>query len=358
MRPEILVTLRRCVKKKGVGQGEKRVHPIEAPGSMEGLRDERDRRKKRRRLWCRPRTRRRAWAVFLAFCFASAAIAFLGPEPPEPVARVEAPESGAAPVPPVVGGGLETRLSQFASVSPGEYGVAVFDARTGRTAEVSAGREFQAASLAKLPVMLALYKEAADGGLDLDEEITMLPGDMTAEGAGVLHTYPAGYEVTLRECAEYLMKESDNTAWLMLERRLGEERVSAELSELGLDPDDYESRVTTPEDVMHMLRAISDPGYTKPSLSEEMLGMMTGTAYEERLPEPLPDDVRVAHKVGTLGDTYSDAGIVFDEGAGNPAGDGYYIVVIASGVEEGVAEEAMRRISLATHEALRPGHAD
>jgi beta-lactamase class A len=100
-----------------------------------------------------------------------------------------------------------------------------------------------------------------------------------------------------------------------------------------------------------MLRAIADPEYTSPALSEEMLGMMTGTSYEGRLPEPLPDDVRVAHKVGTLGDTYSDAGIVFDE---NAEASGYYIVVISSGVEEGVAEEAIRRMSLATHEALRP----
>ncbi len=293
------------------------------------------------------------WMVFLAFCAVSAAMAFFGSEPPETVARVESPVSGATPVPPVVGGGLEARLSQIASVSPGEYGVAVFDARSGRTAEVAGGREFEAASLAKLPVLLALYSEAADGGLDLDEKISVLPGDMTSEGAGILHTYPAGHRMTLRECAEYLMKESDNTAWLMLERRLGEERISAELAELGLDPADYESRTIAPEDAMLMLRAIADPAYTKPSLSGEMLDMMTGTAYEDRLPEPLPEDVRVAHKVGTLGDTHSDAGAVFDEDAGNPAEDGYYIVVIYSrhlrrrgGVrgEEGDPEDVSRNL--------------
>lgn len=331
------------------------MHSSEAPGSMEDRRAERHRRKKRRRLWRHARTRRHAWTVFLAFCFASAVIAFLGSEPPGTIARVEAPESGATPVPPIPGGGLEARLSQFASVSPGDYGVAVLDVRTGRTAEVDAGREFEAASLAKLPVMLALYREAAGGGLDLDEKISMLPGDVTAEGAGVLHTYPVGLRMTLGECAEYLMKESDNTAWLMLERRLGKKRVSEELSELGLDPDDYESRVTTPEDVMLMLRAVADPGYTSPSLSEEMLGMMTGTAYEDRLPEPLPEDVRVAHKVGSIGETHSDAGIVLDESSGAP---GYYIVVIASGVEESAGEEAIRRMSLATHESLRPEFAE
>jgi beta-lactamase class A len=254
---------------------------------------------------------------FLAFCaFSVAAMALFGSEPPETVARIEAPVSRATPVPPMVGGSLEERLSQLASVSLGEYGVAVFDARSGRTAEVSAGREFEAASLAKLPVMLALYSEAAGGDFDLDEKTSILPGDMTVEGAGVLHTYPAGYRMTLRECAKYLIKESDNMAWLMLERRLGGDALLA----------DYESRTTAPEDAMLMLRAIAVPIYTKPSLSGEMLDMMTGTAYEGRIPEPLPEDVRVAHKVGTLGDTHSDAGIVFDEGSGgseSPVEPGY-----------------------------------
>jgi len=323
-----------------------------ASGPLLPAEDRRVERNLRKKLWRRARARRRRmWVVFLAFCCASGMAAFLGPEEPRPVSRVEAPDLGSVPAPPVVGGGLEARLSQIASVYPGEYGVAVFDARSGRTAEVGTGRKFEAASLAKLPAMLALYKEAADGELDLDEDIAVEAGDMTAEGSGVLHTYPAGHRMTLRECAEYLMKESDNTAWLMLERRLGKKRVSAELSELGLDASDYESRATTPKDTLIILRAIADPEYTSPALSEEMLGMMTGTSYEGRLPEPLPDDVRVAHKVGTLGDTYSDAGIVFDE---NAEASGYYIVVISSGVEEGVAEEAIRRMSLATHEALRP----
>jgi beta-lactamase class A len=40
----------------------------------------------------------------------------------------------------------------------------------------------------------------------------------------VLYNQPVGTTMTLRECATYLIEESDNTAEVMLNRYLGEER--------------------------------------------------------------------------------------------------------------------------------------
>ena len=70
----------------------------------------------------------------------------------------------------------------------------------------------------------------------------------------------------------------------------------------------------SPNDVLVVLKAIADPSYTSPRLSAEMLALMTNTSFEDRLPEPLPEETRVAHKIGSYGDTFSDAGIVFPRG--------------------------------------------
>lgn len=233
---------------------------------------------------------------------------------------------------------------------PGEYGVSVYDPASEEVAEVNGERTFEAASLAKLPVLLTLYREEAAGRLDLDEEIKIHPSDIQPYGTGVLQSYPVGYTMTLRQCARTMIQESDNTAWVMLERRLGKARVSAELASLGADDTDYDALTTTPEDVMLMLRAISDPGYTSPRFSDEMLDAMTDTAYEDRLPEPLPEGVRVAHKVGTVEGTYSDAGVVF-RGDEEDYED-YFIVVMSSGTEEGAARRGIRDVSLAVYENL------
>jgi hypothetical protein len=42
-----------------------------------------------------------------------------------------------------------------------------------------------------------------------------------------------------------------------------------------------------------MLEKVADPSYTSPDLSAEMLDIMTGTSFEDRLPQPLPERARV-----------------------------------------------------------------
>lgn len=82
-----------------------------------------------------------------------------------------------------------------------------------------------------------------------------------------------------------------------------------------------------------------------------MLALMTNTSFEDRLPEPLPEETRVAHKIGSYGDTFSDAGIVFPRGS-RGAEDAYFIVVIAGDTTEWTARSAIQDMSLYTYRAL------
>jgi beta-lactamase class A len=214
-----------------------------------------------------------------------------------------------------------------------------------------------AASLSKLYALLTLYRAAATGDLSLDDEITMRASDVWAEGTGVLYRYPVGTTMSLRKCARFLIKESDNTAEVMLNRYLGEEEIEAELRRIGARSTSYwMPNTTTPNDVLLVLKAISDPSYTSPKLSAEMLDIMTGTSFEDRLPQPLPEGVRVAHKIGSYESTFSDAGIIFPEGT-DGADQGYYVVVFSEGVTEGQAREAIHDVSLAAYRNLAPSDA-
>jgi len=128
----------------------------------------------------------------------------------------------------------------------------------------------------------------------------MLPEDIKSYGTGVLHTYPAGQTMTLRECARYLIRESDNTAWKMLNRRLGVARGQDELESMGArDAAYWRANTATPGDVLLMLEKTSDPRFTSEEYSREMLSFMTETSFEDRIPAALPADARVAHKIGT-----------------------------------------------------------
>ena len=305
---------------------------------------------------------RRRFAALLTLMVYLAGLLLSSSPEPEPVSQIRPPAVEgvpAAPAPPVEDESapplaietLEEKLRLVAQNYEGDYGVVVFDPASGRTVALDADRTFKAASLAKLPVLITLYRAAARGELSLKEEITLHPSDIQNYGTGVLGGYPPGHTMTLRECATYLIEQSDNTAWVMLERRLGTHNIETELQDLGADHTDYVTGHTTPGDVLLMLRAIADLDFTNPDLSTEMLDLMTGTAYEDRLPQPLPEGARVAHKVGSYQDTYSDAGIVFYK---DPHGteSSYFIVVMSENTNERAARSAIRHISLTTYETL------
>jgi beta-lactamase class A len=79
----------------------------------------------------------------------------------------------------------------------------------------------------------------------------------------------------------------------MLDRYLGRDYIRAELYRVGaLSTEYWIPNTTTPEDVLLVLEKISDPAYTNPDLSAEMLDIMTNTSFEDRLPQPLPEGTR------------------------------------------------------------------
>jgi beta-lactamase class A len=267
------------------------------------------------------------------------------PQPPVDPERVRAVEE------------LDSRLPSISEAHPGTHGVVVFDPNSGKSASINANQRFVAASLSKLYALLTLYRAAAMGEVSLGDEITMRPSDVWAEGTGVLYNYPVGHTMTLRECAEFLIKESDNTAEVMLNRYLKEENIEAELQRIGARSTEYWiPNTTTPNDVLLILKKISDPSYTSPALSAEMLDIMTNTAFEDRLPQPLPERTRVAHKIGSYESTFSDAGIVFHERPGG-TDQRYYVVVFSEGATEAEARGTIHDVSLAAYRALAPSDA-
>ena len=300
--------------------------------------------------------------AFVIFVFVLLGLAFLPFLQGEPVSRVEIPAAqppaagpllaASPPAAPVEIGELQDDLEKVAASRPGVYGVMVFDASSGKSVAINPDRTFAAASLGKLPTLMTLYRAAARGEVNLDDKISILPSDVQAYGTGVLYKYPVGYTMTLRECASYLIKESDNTAWKMITRYLGSENIQAELYRIGADSTGYwHPNTTTPSDVTLMLKKIADPAYTSPDLSAEMLDLMMNTEFEARLPAPLPEGTRVAHKIGSYESTFSDAGVVFPEGSYNIR-DAYFIVVIASGTSEDKARDAIQEMSLITYRSL------
>jgi beta-lactamase class A len=250
---------------------------------------------------------------------------------------------------------LRDRLEEIAAGHEGVYGVTVLDPDSETQISLRGDEPFMVASIGKLPVLATLHRAEAQGELDLQEEILALPEDIRDYGDGEIPDFPAEDFLSLRESAYRMINHSDNVAWSMLDRRLGAERIRNELEEMGIRNswyyDDLSGYFTTPNDVLLLLERISDPRFTSEEFSAEMLNTMTETHLEDRIPEKLPLEVRVAHKTGTYEDNFGDAGLVFYEDSRGVVKH-YYLVVLAKGTGEDEARDAIQSISLTVYEAL------
>ncbi|MHB1381632.1 MAG: serine hydrolase [Thermoleophilia bacterium] len=205
---------------------------------------------------------------------------------------------------------LIDQLYQLTEATPGTYGIYIYEFDTAEGFGINADLRFEAASTNKVPILVKLYKEIELGSVSRDEVMTYFWADHET-GTGSIQTTGIGSQWTIAELAEKMIKESDNVAKNMLFRRLGYYEVEAFAASHGSDFDIY-SNQTSPRDMANLLRLIYQNGIVGPELSGEMIGLMVETDFEDRLPRYL-NDVAVANKVGTWGDSINDVGIVLHE---------------------------------------------
>ena len=219
----------------------------------------------------------------------------------------------------------------------GTYAVYVYDFETGEEWGRSEKKEMQAASLMKLPVLIALYKEAERGRIDLDSKYSLVAADKVG-GSGSMFYKSAGTVFTYRKMAELMGQQSDNTAYNVAVKLLGRKKIEETINEMGLSGTDFALSSMSAYDAGTLLRKLYRGQILNRENGDEILRFLSGTIYEDRIPAGVPTGVRVAHKVGTEAGVVSDAGIIY--------GDRPYVLVVMSegaGLEE--ARKALPSIS-------------
>lgn len=241
----------------------------------------------------------------------------------------------------------EKVISEFENLTKdlsGVYGLYVVDLTNNASFGVNESEKFEPASLNKLPVMLGLYIEAEAGNLDLDTKYTLEAEDKL-QGSGSLYSKPAGMVLTYRELIRYMGKESDNTAFNIARRILGEEKTETVIGAVGMENtvtlgDDQR---TTPKDIGLFFKRLFQGGLINREYKDELLGFLTDTIYGDYLAAGVPSEVQVAHKYGREVHVVNDAGIVFSD---NP----YVIVVLSKGIVESEADGVFPEISKLVYE--------
>jgi len=192
----------------------------------------------------------------------------------------------------------------------GEYGIFYEEIENKSSFGINEKEIFTAASLIKMPVLITLYREAEIGNINLDEIYKLQANDKRG-GAGSLQGRPVGYEISYRKMAELMGKQSDNTAFNVVVNKLGAEKIQNTINSLGMKDTSYSENLTSPVDMGLLLRKLYLEKIVSDKSRDEILSFITDTIWEDRIPAGVPEDIIVAHKIGTEIGVISDAGIIF-----------------------------------------------
>lgn len=252
--------------------------------------------------------------------------------------------------------------------APETIGLFAIDPATSRDIAINPDDYFPAASTLKVPLLYTFIQACEAGDIDPSERTTLRHADRVP-GSGVLQDLDEGLQPTWRDVAELMITVSDNYATDLLFAKLGKERIAATCAALGMtrtalpltikqlfcagvhldandpsltydalrdalenstaDPenvayaDDPRNDVSSPRDLVRCLRAIEDADRLSAASRQGAIDIPLHQKYSTILPFWLPDEVKIAHKTGSLKGIRNDAGIVYA-----PAGP--YVIAIMS----------------------------
>ena len=221
----------------------------------------------------------------------------------------------------------------------GDYGVWVEKLRDESGWGINEGVVFSAASVIKLPVLVAYYQAVDEGSLDPEEVYILKEKDRLEYGSGSMQSQPGGKEYVYREVARLVANQSDNMGEkIMIGWLGGEGKIDGLIRSWGLSQTSVKKNETTPGETGELLKLVYEGELIAKESREELFKNLTETVLEDRIPAGVPTGVKVVHKFGSEEGIVNDCGIVYGD-------EVYGICVLTTGVNDGEAQEVLPKIS-------------
>jgi len=285
----------------------------------------------------------------LRITFLFALLGFMACQPTDPVAQLEA----------------DVR-AEFDRAPAATFAIAFRDLEdTSRTLLINEREEFHAASTMKTPVLVEVYKQAAQGNFDLNDSL-MVKNEfysivdsslysLSVEEDSEPHLYEkVGERVSIYDLCYDMIIRSSNLATNIVIDLVDAKNVTQTMRDMGAmdiqvrrgveDIKAYRqglNNTTTAYDLMLLYEHLGKGELVSPEACEDMIDILRDQHFNEIIPAQLPDDVQVAHKTGWITSVSHDSGLVI-----LPDGRRYTLVLLSKGWKsDELATEIMANVS-------------
>ena len=241
---------------------------------------------------------------------------------------------------------LKNELNMLLKKEQGTYGIYVIDIDSGATCAINPLEPFHAASTFKLPLNIYLIEQISLGKVT-PIQMLVYKARHKETGTGKLQNMPLGSSFSIEMLSKYSIVYSDNVATNMLLSYLGKPNVKKFMRSMGGVVVDDRKNVTCSRDMALYMYRLLELYPRQPELVSKLMNYLENTAYNDRIPRLLPQNIKIAHKIGNWPPTvtYSDVGYV--QHPTNP-----YIIAIYSKGTPGIgrAFNVIQRVSKTVYE--------
>ena len=207
---------------------------------------------------------------------------------------------------------------------PGKVGFYMKRLTSGESLAFQEDLPLEAASVIKIPIMVAAFSEIEAGHLDPEDTVEILP-EMKKPSCGALTYMHDGLRVTVMDLITLMIIVSDNTATNLMIDRLGIDTVNAVMEKLGIPGIALRRKLWQPQlraqgientvtarGIGLILERLYRGALLGPRPDEKMLSILKDQRLNGKLPFFLHSrGIKLAHKTGEDDGTTHDVGIVY-----------------------------------------------
>lgn len=261
---------------------------------------------------------------------------------------------------------LKEKLEKEIQVSQGIFAVAFKEIGNEENQFAINGDEvFHAASTMKTPVMVELFKQSLAGKFSLQDSLlvknefkSIVDGssyslDVKDDGDDKIY-FLIGQKRMIYDLIYDMITVSSNLATNLLIELVGPENVTKTMNEYGLEKikvlrgvEDIKAyhlglnNTVTANDLMKLYELIATHQILSKQICEEMIKILLDQKFKDKIPKYLPENVKVAHKTGSISKVEHDSGIIF-----LPDGRKYILVILSKQLDDNEkGKETIARIS-------------
>lgn len=268
---------------------------------------------------------------------------------------------------------LRTEIEKVFSAVKGNFSVAYKNLNTGDTLFIRADRSYHAASTMKTPVMVEVFRQAGQGKFSLNDSLVLtntFKSILDSSEFSLFRTDDSdtsiydhiGEKRTIYSLLYDMIIVSSNMATNLIIDLVGARNVESLMQEHGLtglhvlrgveDKKAYRaglSNTTEARDQLRLYEMIENHSLADSASSAAMINILLDQKFRDILPAQLPEEIKIAHKSGSIAGLAHDGGIIF-----LPDGRRYVLILLSDELEdEAAGVNAMATVSKLIYDYTR-----